>query len=235
MKIIITAVLLLVGCNYANAHAIWIETSASGAVGKKHEAKVFLGEYATNERDSIHNWFSNMASFTLYMVAPDGQRTKLEVAPKGTYFLAEFTPAGEGVYYLTIEHPVAQVYETTKIHYHAQARVQVGKSQKGTENITKLNEAVMIHKDAAYKQNSMLETALQFNNAAIPDSKLHIHAPEGWSKEMSGDQNSNVSFNPALKGIYMLEGSFTETKTGTHEEQPYTIVWHCITNCIQVQ
>lgn len=235
MKIIITAILLFVGCNYARAHAIWIETAASGTIGKKHEAKIFLGEYAANERDSIHNWFSNMASFTVWVVTPEGQRTQLQTTPKGTYFLAEFTPAGEGIYYFTIDHPVAMVYDGTKIHYHAQAKVQVGKSQKGAENITKLNEAIMLHKDAAFKQHTALETTLRFNNAAIPDGKLSIQSPEGWAKEVSTDQESKVAFNPAWKGLYLLEGSFTENVSGTYEKQEYKMIWHCITQCVQVQ
>ena len=229
------AALLLLGVSKLSAHAIWIETNTTGKVGQAQDVKVFLGEFADNERDSISHWFSNMKDFELFLVAPDGTKKKLDVTANGNYFKASFTPEAAGVYTLTIDQTVKDVYGGTKLRYSALGIVKVNQSATGIENVKKHTALVLVPADKKHKVNTAENVHLLFNNTKPAGSAVTVQSPEGWSKKFHANGNGDISFSPVWAGRYMLEGTFTEKESGTHEGTAFTSVWHCVTYCMDVE
>jgi hypothetical protein len=234
LKKYLIAALLLLSVSKLDAHAIWIETSTTGKVGQTQDVKVFLGEYADNERDSISHWFSNMKDFALYLVAPDGTKKKLDCTANGNYFNAKFTPEVAGTYTLTIDHTVKDVYGGTKLRYSALGIVKVNQSA-GMENAKQHTALALLAADKKHKINTAENVRLSFNNTTPAGSAVTVQSPEGWSKKFHANTNGDITFSPFWPGRYLLEGTFTEKESGTHEGTAFTSVWHCVTYCMDVE
>ncbi|WP_212005565.1 hypothetical protein [Chitinophaga sp. HK235] len=216
-------------------HALWIETAVYGRKGQAQEVKIFLGEYADNERDSLQHWFSNMKAFNLYLIDPSGKKQQLECTPAGNHFKATFTPATDGAYILYIDHTVQEIYGGSKIHYYAQGIVQVNNNNKGVNNL-KENDFVLLTSGPATKKVNVAEkVSLQHKTKnTLPKAELTIQSPTGWTKKIKGESGEAFTYVPAWNGRYLLEGTFTEDEKGEHGGKPYERVWHCITYCKDV-
>jgi uncharacterized GH25 family protein len=235
VKLLLFAAVLLFNSNQLFSHAIWIEANLNGTIGETQEAKVFLGEYAANERDLISNWFSNMKDFTLWLTAPNGTKSQLTVANSGNYFKATFTPTVAGVYVLSIDQTVDEIYGGTKIHYYALANVVVNNSLVGSENInTVFDFAMQTDFTNTHTLNAPVTVKLTNKKAALTNADLTVQAAEGWSKKFKADKKGKVTFESAWAGNYMLEGSYSQDEKGTHLGKEFQSVWYCITNCINV-
>lgn len=75
---LLTLVSTLITCNLF-AHALWIETNATGKTGQTQEVRLYFGEYAQNERDELSKWRSDLKDLTLWLINPDGTKEKLSV------------------------------------------------------------------------------------------------------------------------------------------------------------
>lgn len=226
---------LLISTCELHAHAIWIETNPVAKKGQPHTAKVFLGEYANNERDSISNWFSNMKDFTLWLVTPGGQQQQLPVKPNVNHFTADFIPAEDGAYTLFISHEVADVYGSAKIQYYALATATVGDTKKGQNNIENASAFTVQNKTGiSGKRNAPVSIEARFNKAPLASEKVAIASPEGWEKTVFTDTKGQTKFTPVWQGRYLLEGFYSEAKPGSHNGKTYKSVTHIVTNCVTI-
>ncbi|WP_143159885.1 hypothetical protein [Chitinophaga jiangningensis] len=234
MKKVLFSVLLCCSMFTAFGHALWIETTVNGKKGQPQEVKVFLGEYAENERDSIQNWFSNMKDFQLYLIDPSGNKTKLECQPAGTYFKATFTPQQDGAYVLYIDHTVQEVYGGSKIRYYAQGLVQVNNTN-GLANL-KQNDFVLQTSAVTAKKVNTPEQVSLFNKTktVLPKAELTVISPSGWTKKINAEGGKSLSYAPVEAGRYLLEGTYLEEEKGQHEGKPFERVWYCVTYCKDV-
>lgn len=232
MKKVLFSVLLCCSMITAFGHALWIETAVTGKKGQTQEVKVFLGEYGENQRDSIQHWFSNMKDFSLYLIDPSGNKTKLECQPAGNYFKATFTPQQDGAYVLYIDHTVQEVYGGSKIRYYAQGIVQVNHAN-GLANLQQNEFVLQTSGVAAKKVHTPEQVALVHKTkTALPKAELTVLSPAGWSKKL--DASKAITYVPVESGRYLLEGTFIEEEKGQHEGKPFERIWHCVTYCKDV-
>ncbi|MCW3464214.1 DUF4198 domain-containing protein [Chitinophaga nivalis] len=226
---------LLLCCHSLFAHALWMETTTTGKVGQPQQVNIYLGEYAENQRDSIQHWFSNMASFDLWLVKPDGQKEKLTCVPNGNHFTATFTPAAEGAHLLTIDHTVKQVYGENKIHYYALGLVKVNGSLKGAERLKEhIDFALLTDNARSGKLNQDAKVQLRYKNTPPTGGDVTVQAPTGWAKKFKTNPAGDMSFSPAWAGRYMLEGTFLQNEAGKHEGKDFKNIWHCVTYCVNI-
>ncbi|NIG56010.1 hypothetical protein [Chitinophaga sp. Cy-1792] len=231
MKKLLFSALLCCCMHTVFAHALWIETMTTGKKGQAQEVKIFFGEYADNERDSVGNWFSNMRDFSLYLMAPDGSKQQLECTPAGDHFRATFTPATDGAYVLYIDHTVKEIYGESKIHYYAQGVVKVN-SSKGLDNLRQHDFVLTEPAVKPAKVNVAQQVALSHKTKKeLPNAELTVQSPQGWTKKVKPAAGETFTFTPAWQGRYLLEGTFTENEQGQQEGKPYQRIWHCVTWC----
>ncbi|MCH5690435.1 hypothetical protein LWM68_43105 [Niabella sp. W65] len=130
-------------------HAIWIETPPTGSKNKIQEIKVFFGEYADNDITPAEKWFSDLKDFKIVAIAPDGSIETLTTVTGTNHYKSSFMPKQEGVYTISLQHPVKDLYHGTKIHYFSSATVKVGKADIGNEPTRNKSLISLLAKDAA--------------------------------------------------------------------------------------
>ncbi|MGN6419753.1 MAG: DUF4198 domain-containing protein [Pseudobacter sp.] len=232
MKQFTLSAALLLMTFIASAHAIWIETASKGNKNKTHQVRVFLGEYADNERDSVRNWFSNMKEAELYITDPSGNKQKIALRDAGNYLAGEFTPATEGSYTLSIAHTVADIYNEGKIEYYATASVNVGKA--GNEMLSKSTFLAVQPPVEAGKVASPLHLQVYMEGAPVAKAKVLVISPDGWERTLYSDEQGKVSCATIQPGMHMLEVVKVLKTPGTHNGKSFKQVTHMVTHCIQV-
>lgn len=219
---------------FASAHALWIETGVKGAKGKSHNVKIFFGEYAENERDTVSKWFSNLKEVQVFVTAPDGSKKQLTLTDAVNHYSSSFTPDQQGTYIVSLAHTVADVYGTNKLEYYATATVLVGGvDNKGLRNATTL-ALQPANDEIAGKKEAVVE--VYKNSQALANAKVEVASPDGWVKAVHANTNGQASFIPFSSGMHMLEVIHSDkTASGTHNGKNFQSVTHIVTHCVYVK
>lgn len=209
-KILLSLVTLLL-CQLTWAHAIWIETQPNGIKNKTQEIKVFFGEYADKDITAAEKWFSDLKDFKIIAIAPDGSIDTLSTAMGTDHYKSSFTPKQEGVYTISLQHPVKDLYHGTKINYFSSATVKVGKTGKGNEPAHNKNFISLAAKDAAAATaNKEVKVMALFEGKPAVKKEVQVFAPNGWSKTLYTNDAGEISFTPLWSGKYQVEFSHTD-------------------------
>lgn len=222
---------ILISTHHSFAHNIWIESKQTGAIGKEHLAKIFLGGYGENERDSTNHWFSNTASFSIWLIEPNGTKKQLTTTPAGNCFEAKFTPNQDGVYTLAISHEVAEIYGTTRYYYYASTQVKVGILTAGETNIKNATNLSIQHT----KTKNAISALLQYNNEGLDQASMLVASPSGWNKNFKTNNKGIIDFELIWPGLYVLEGFYTEKTPGTLNGKEYKSTMYISTYSVDLK
>lgn len=231
MKKIFFGIFLLTLSSNIFAHALWIETRAAGQKGQAQEAKIFYGEYAEFSPEKVKDWYSDVKDFSLWLVSPDNQKTKIDATAKDDHYTASFTPDKEGQYTLLISHDAKDLGHTTLYQFNTSAVVTVGKSA-ATNLEANSNPLKFSSKGNNLKQAITVQGF--YKNAASEKLNVTVFSPNGWTKQLEG-KNGVVEFVPEWKGKYMIEVSRSDDDKGEHHGKEYTGIWRCATYLIEVK
>ncbi|HYH55728.1 MAG TPA: DUF4198 domain-containing protein [Anseongella sp.] len=224
LRSVLTAFLLVAAGTQVFAHALWIETSAQGKSGKEHALKVFYGEPGAGSPDKIADWWSDVGSFSLWLIKPDGSREQLEVSPEGDHFSAVFTPETEGVYLLSVAHAVKEIADGTQYEFNASARVSVGKAAPGSGNPESANVLDLCYDLAVQpKVNRSVRISGLYQQQPAAEGYITVFSPAGWSKQLKADASGSVTFVPEWPGSYIIETGKGEKVSGQPHENLYRI------------
>jgi uncharacterized GH25 family protein len=224
IKFAIITALLTLSTATVFAHALWIETAATGKVGQKQTVKVFYGEYADLGRDSVSTWYSDVKDFTLWLVAPDQKKTQLTMTPGVNHFEGSFTPQQNGSYTVMVSHEAKELGGTTKYHFLSSATVSVGGAVPvATQNAN----ALRLHLDdvASLKVKKPIKMTAFLKDAAANAKTVTVFSPFGWSKEFYTDANGTFEFTPLWPGRYVVEVSDMDKTPGEHHGKEYKATW----------
>ncbi|WP_346235962.1 DUF4198 domain-containing protein [Niabella insulamsoli] len=211
MKKVVLVLLMLCTCQLMWAHAIWIETQPVGQKNKAQEVKVFFGEYADKDITPAAQWFSDLKNFKIVAIAPDGSSTTLATAMASDHYKTSFTPTQDGVYTISLEHPVKDLYHGTKLYYFSSATVKVGSGDKGNAPTANKNLLSLLHKDAAsVKKGGEVKVRALFEGKPAKHKEIKVFAPNGWSKTLWANEAGEVSFIPLWEGKYQVEIAHTD-------------------------
>jgi hypothetical protein len=215
---------LLFSASTIFAHALWIETPATGKVGQKLIIKVFYGEYADLGRDSVSAWYSDVENFSLWMVGPDEQKVQLDLTRGSDYFEASFIPARNGSYTLMLSHEAKDLGGTTKYHFLSSAVVCVGKAAAvASQN----SNTLRLHAENAItpKVKQPIRMSIYLGQAAAVKKAVTVFSPTGWSKEFYTDEKGSFEFIPLWSGRYVIEVTDTDKTPGTHHGKDFKATW----------
>ncbi|ABG57555.1 DUF4198 domain-containing protein [Cytophaga hutchinsonii] len=224
--------LLLLNTGNAFAHALWIETAATGKIGQKQQVAVYYGEYAEGEKDSVSHWYSDVKDVKLWLVGPDNKKVQLTTTAEAARLVADFTPAANGIYTLLADHPVKDVARTTLYQFVSSATVTVGTA--ATPSVTANTNSLSLTARSGYKVDKPVTVDALFKNKPNTDITYSVVTPAGWSKSFKSDANGNLTFTPAAAGVYYVEAFYTEKITGEQNGKAYESIWRGATYLITV-
>ncbi|MEM0575844.1 DUF4198 domain-containing protein [Flavobacterium polysaccharolyticum] len=218
------------------AHALWIETKATGTKGKSQTINVYFGEFADNDITKTAKWFSDIKEFSLILISPSKKEINLTAKALEDKYQALFTPDEEGVYTIAMHHTVKDVYGTMKLDYNSSATVVVSNDSKGNDATVNPNIISLFSKEIknAKKDTKITVNAL-YEGKIAKEQKVKVIAPNGWEKELWTNINGEISFTPIWSGNYMVEFTYTEKKSGEHNAKKYDEVWKMATYFIGVK
>ncbi|RKR08646.1 hypothetical protein C8C83_0229 [Flavobacterium sp. 90] len=236
LKSITFLFLMLVASPAIFAHALWIETKATGTKGKAQEISVFFGEFSDNDITPSAKWFSDLKDFSLVVISPSKKEIKLSATALENKYQAFFTPDEDGVYTVVMHHTVKDVYGTMKLDYNSSATVLVGNAAKGNEAAANSNIISVFAKDVATaKQKATINVNALYEGASAKKQKIKVIAPNGWEKELWSNDKGEISFSPLWSGNYMVEFAYTEKAAGEHNGKKYDEIWKMATYLISVK
>ena len=236
LKSIAFLLLMLVASPQLFAHALWIETKATGTKGKAQEISVFFGEYSDNDITLASKWFSDLKDFSLVVISPSKKETKLTAKALENKYQAFFTPDEDGVYTVVMHHIVKDVYGTMKLDYNSSATVTVGNAAKGNEAAANSNVISLFSKEATTaKQKATINVSALYEAKEAKKQKIKVIAPNGWEKELWSNDKGEISFTPIWPGNYMVEFAYTEKAAGEHNGKKYDEIWKMATYLISVK
>lgn len=233
MKLKLIVLLLLLNAGNAFAHALWIETTATGKIGQKQQIAIYYGEYAENEKDSVSHWFSDVKEVKIWLVSPDNKKVQLTTSAEATRLVADFTPSANGTYTILADHPVKEVPRTTLYQFVSSATVTVG-NVVTPNNAAQNTNSLSLTANAAYKVNQSITVNALFKNKASTDITFSVVSPTGWSKSFKADASGNLTFTPIWPGVYYVEAFYTEKTTGEQNGKAYESIWRGATYMITV-
>jgi uncharacterized GH25 family protein len=234
MKSVLLAIALVLSVNAASAHALWIEVKTNGKIGQAEEVKIFYGEYASNERDEISKWYSDVKEFTLWLTTPGKEKIKLTTVAGSNFYTAKFTPEKEGLYVLTVSHDAKEIDGTTKYTFSSVATVAVGKANTIDQSTIPNTLQVAVNEAKIYKVNAPVNLKAVLNGKPLANKHVSVFTPEGWSKEFTTDATGSISFNPIWPGRYVLEVSNYEKTGGEHYGKKFEAAWQGATSSFEV-
>ncbi|OXG06198.1 hypothetical protein BC749_102142 [Flavobacterium araucananum] len=236
LKSIAFLLFMLVASPQLFAHALWIETKATGTKGKAQEISIFFGEFSDNDITKANKWFSDLKDFSLVVISPSKKETKLTSSALENKFQAFFTPDEDGVYTVVMHHTVKDVYGTMKLDYNSSATVTVGNAVKGNEATANTNIISVFSKNAATaKQKTKIDVNTLYEGKEAKKQKIKVIAPNGWEKELWSNDKGEISFTPIWSGDYMVEFAYTEKAAGEHNGKKYDEIWKMATYLITVK
>jgi len=236
LKKITLFLFMLVASPQLFAHALWIETKATGTKGKAQEISVYFGEFSDNDITKADKWFSDLKDFTLVVISPSKKETKLTAKALDNKYQAFFTPDEDGVYTIVMHHKVKDVYGTMVLDYNSSATVTVGNTIKGNEATANTNIISVFAKDVtAAKQKTKININALYEGKEAKEQKMKVIAPNGWEKELWSNDKGEISFTPIWPGNYMVEFAYTEKASGEHNGKKYDEIWKMATYLITVK
>ncbi|MBF4516323.1 hypothetical protein IRZ71_08215 [Flavobacterium sp. ANB] len=228
--------LMLVASPKLLAHALWIETKATGTKGKAQEISIYFGEFSDNDITKADKWFSDLKDFTLVLVSPSKKETKLTSKALDNKYQAFFTPDEDGVYTIVMHHTVKDVYGTMKLDYNSSATVVVGNKTAGNFATANNNIIGLFSENADIaKKNTKIDGFALYEGTAAKEQKIKVIAPNGWEKELWTNDKGQFSFTPIWPGNYMVEFAYTEKSAGEHNGKKYDEIWKMATYLITVK
>ena len=235
-KTITFAFLMLIATPQLFAHALWIETKATGTKGKAQEISVYFGEFSDNDITKADKWFSDLKDFSLIVISPSKKEIKLTATALDNKYQAFFTPDEDGVYTIAMHHKVKDVYGTMVLDYNSSATVTVGNVVKGNEALVNSNIISLFSKDVTTaKKDTKINVNALYEGKIAKEQKIKVIAPNGWEKELWSNENGEISFTPLWSGNYMVEFAYTEKAPGEHNGKKYNEVWKMATYLISVK
>ncbi len=224
----------------SEAHYMWIETAATGKPGKAQAVNVYFGEYTYGVVEkTAGDAFQAVKEFTLWAVAPSGKKTQLSTTRTPTHYTASFTPTEKGTYTLFMNNDNIDVIDYTqydfgifKTHYHATARVVVGKEIKPSSTTNDAGLSIQYVHAALPEQQKETKLRITYKGQPLAEAELDLYQADLWSKKLETDAEGYVSFTLPWEGKYILEVTRKEEVPGTYKGQDYEFVWHCATYSI---
>lgn len=233
-KIALACTLALLNSTALFAHALWIQTAPVGKAGQKQTIRIIYAEPGETP-EKIKEWYSDVKDFELWLTGPDNEKVKLSTTAGEDAYTADFTPAKDGVYTLSVGHTSKDLGGKTVYQFNASALVRVGKAPEGNNPKNNGNElSVFADQSQQYRINKPVRLQTFYKSTASEKLYVSVASPSGWSKQVETDANGVAEFTPIWPGTYFIEASKNWKEEGQLHGKDYTGFWRAATLLVDV-
>ncbi|MEQ9439338.1 MAG: hypothetical protein RIG62_09830 [Cyclobacteriaceae bacterium] len=225
----------IVSLSSSYAHALYIDTEVTGKSGSSHAVKVYYSEFADRKDEKIKDWYSDVAAFELWVVAPDGKRSQLPTTAQDDHYVAKFVPEQQGIYRLEINHTAEDPGDGTAYQFNAFAHVQVGKASP-TPPITGNSNVLALIEEGSSLKNDKTKTFKTYLNGELKGNvTTTVFLPSGETKEIESNAEGVLEIDLEEEGRHFLEATvYHKDEAGETKKATYKSVWRCATQKIDI-
>jgi len=240
MKNLFLAFALLLAGSTAFAHFLWVETNPTGKTNKKHEVKVFFGEYTYGVTEKVgEEAFNQVKNFTLWAIAPNGEKTQLVTTAGDLFYAASFVPKTNGTYTIVVNNNAIDVIDYTKYdfgifktHYHCLAKVEVGGNATETAAINPEGITIVDVSKKQALENGEVTLRILYKGTVAKEKEVDLFVKDLWSKKLKTDAEGLIKFNLPWNTKYIAEVTAKEEVPGQYNGKEYQFIWHSSTYTI---
>jgi len=219
------------------AHFLWIETNSTGKLNQKQDVKIFFGEYSYGVTEKVgQEAFNKVQKFTVWAVAPNGEKTKLEVTAGDLFYKTSFTPKSNGTYTIVLNNNEIDVIDYTqynfgifKTHYHCVAKVEVGGKPTETAAVNADGITIVDVTKKDFKLNDEVTLKILYKNEPLKDKEVDIFLKDKFAQKATTDVNGLVKFTLPFKTKYIVEATHKEEAPGKYNGKDYQFIFHSAT------
>lgn len=218
-------------CISLHAHTVWIEANPNGKLNKQQEIKIFFGE--PDSPTFTEKWFSDIKDLQVKLTSPSGKTQILDKQQKESHYTAFFTPSEKGIYTISVNHLVKDVFRGMKITYQSVAFVNVG--SKENKELILGDLPLQIGFDTFIPKTNKTKIFHFLKEGKIAEKeRVSITAQNGWGMSYRTSNKGEIKFVPLWKGKYLVEFSWSKKEEGNHNGNPYQTDYQTINYLISI-
>ncbi|MDR3064740.1 MULTISPECIES: TonB-dependent receptor [Comamonas] len=198
--------LLLASLGSAQAHQVWLENNGG-------QAQLFFGEFNDNLRETSPGALDRfLATPTLVQQSVEGTR-QVSGQRNATSFSYDAASQAETLF-ASAAYPLI---DRSKRNEPALLWVPAARW------VAKPTQAVAANAQALdlVPTGTPGQLMVSFNGMALPNTKVQMVAPSGWSREAQSDEQGKVSFSLPWKGQYVAEVHHSHKQVGEAQGKSY--------------
>ncbi len=234
MKRILNIAVFLIGMlaisSLAQAHYLWIETTSQESKGAPAKLEVFYGEFEEFLREKAGGRLDEVGKIEAWTLTPQG-KNEIRFEKKDDHFEVDI-PAKQPLGYSTVQiqelgRPVQDwsKYDigVVKPNFYATTIYPTASNLETDLAIPEVKTTLAIY---PLRLGDEIAVKVFFKNEALPNAKLNVHAPNGWSKEIKTDETGMIRFRPPWQGQYVFEVIHLEKVPGEFQGVSYEAIRH---------
>lgn len=219
---------------WAEAHYLWIETAAPAEGQKPNKIRIYYGEFEESLREIAGGRLDEVGKIQAWVTGPE--ETQLEVAceKRGDYFegvIPEKIGSGTALVQLQeLNRPVQDWRKynigIVKPSFYASALALGEGDARSADRALPLPAIRTTLGVYPLRLGSDIVLKVFFRGEPLPQAKVNVHAPNGWSKELKADASGVVQAAVPWAGQYVFEVIQLEQTPGEFQGAPYEAVRH---------
>lgn len=210
---------LLATCGAAQAHQLWLEQPAEGAV-------IRFGEFGDNLREASPGLLDKFGKPVATLVTAQGEKAADGRKTANGFALPFKAAKGDSIVAEDAGYPLYTVKkgdQELRNWYHPAARLITGFAAQ-TPRLTL--DMVPSGKPGEFK--------VVYKGQPLPKAKVSLVVQSGWAKEAHTDEQGLVSFDMPWKGTYVAEVAHDERSGGERGTEKYDGV-HYVTSVTYIK
>nr|WP_315031217.1 hypothetical protein [uncultured Chryseobacterium sp.] len=207
-----------------SASSYWMEIHGSGKINDPVKVQVFYGfiDDLSQRNRTTGAEFKEIQNFRFFILNDKGEKTKIEIQPKGDYWEGVFTPTEEGTYRILGMNDTQPVLLRSK---NPQENVRPIDFMCGAYQVGHYSENTSPAQlmDIILKEKSGIYTVFPYRHMKPVEkgSSIRIFNPENWEKNLTIDENHQAIFKPSMPGLYVIRQDWYDNTPGTFKGNAY--------------
>lgn len=202
----------------SKASAYWMEIHGSGKIKEQVKIQVcygFIDDLSERHRTTGPE-FQRIKNFSFFLLNAKGEKSKIQLQPKGDYWEGTFIPDQEGTYRIFGINDQQPVLVRSQ---NPQENVRPIDFMSGAYHIgtPSGNTSPLQFMDISLQEKNGIYTIFPYRNMKPLEkgTMLRIFNPENWEKAIPVNENHQAVFKTTMPGLYVIRQDWQDNTPGT--------------------